>query len=345
MKKILPHILFLSAINIFANNYFTAEQYDILNKTSPSLQNIINEYHNDIIKKRELVIFDFESKSDGSEDGPKTEYKNFFRTKNGYEGAELQLLKLKAGNEKFAIIGRQFGNSTYDVNARIHDYAFMKRSIFNDGSIDILWGINLHDEPEFETIDNVKYFTSKDSISVLKLVGNFKIYDIDVNLEVNEDSEIEKTLLAYNFHTKIGKFIPKVLRGTEPFKYYDTYFIYESNELFYNNDFHVKAMIKNRTIDNNKEENYQSGMIASLIEIEKNFSILKIYAGYSKSNEFTKDELTGSMIKIGIAAPKKIIGNKKAEFYFGNSKNYYDDLIDIRMIDQDISLFGVKFYW
>lgn len=331
--------LTLSFSILAAQNYFTAEEYNVLNKTSPSLQDLIYDHHNLLEKNKYKIIFDFESTEDGSS---KKEYKNYFQTKDGYKGAELQLITLKAGGENFAIIGRQFGNTSNEVSSMVHDYAFMYRKKLLSNNLDVLIGVNLHDEPKYETINNKKYFTTEIETS-LKLVSSIKIYNIDLGFETNNEQQVEKLLLAYDFDTKYGSITPKVIQGKEPFKYYDSYLTYKTNNLFDDNGLYLSTMVKHRTIDDDVQ--YQDGVIAKSVNIEKYFKFLKIYLGYSKSTEFTDNELTGSMYKIALSAPKEMRNKRQAEFYFGSSKNYYNDLVSIRMIDQELSLFGVKLYF
>jgi len=338
MKKIIFFVFLYSTL--LANNYFSVKDYKFLNSTSPSLQDLIYEYHTYIKNNPDKFIFDLESMDDGTEENKK--YKNFFETKKGYKGANLLYIKAKAGGNKFAIIGRQLGSSNYNVNTMTHDYVFMGRKLFLKNNLDIMFGINLHDEPKYETIDNREYFTD-DIKSDIRFLTDIVLFNVNISIEMKQN-KVEKTLFAYNFNTKYGIITPKYVKGYDEIKYNDFYLIYDSDVLFDRGGFYIRGLLKNRQIDN-KDKSYQKGMIAKVIEIEKYLGILKIYAGYSESTEFTKELLKGDMLKVGLTFPKKYLGKRKAEYYFGTSRNYYYDLVNLRAINQRMTLFGVKIYW
>jgi len=335
-------LTYIIATNLMANNYITANEYDSLNEMSPSLQNLINDYHSTIKQKEVKFIFDFQAVSDGSEDvnGKPMEYKNYFQTRNGYIGAELQLITMKAGGKHFAVIGRQFGDDNLVIHARVHDYIFMGRFTLYEDNVDIMFGLNLHDEPKYETINNVRYFTTEGNESQ-RYLSNLKLYNFDLNVEFSENSKLRKTLLGYNINTQYGSIHPKIIRGNEPFEYYDAYFPYISGPLFENNGLYFNAMLKNRTVRNNID-NHQDGVVAKVINIEKHLGIFIVSFGYSETNEFTDEELKGSMFKAGIQIPREMIRNGKAKLYFGTSNNYYYDLASLRAIDQRLSTIGVS---
>ena len=83
--------LIIFSINLSAEVKITADRYDFLNKTSPTLQNYISDYHNELVNNpNQTGTFNLYSFSDGSpEEGP---YKSSYETKDGYKGAELQLI-------------------------------------------------------------------------------------------------------------------------------------------------------------------------------------------------------------------------------------------------------------
>ena len=307
-----------------------------------ALQSLIDDYHENIKQNEGGVIFDFQSVTDGSEDvnGVSMGYKNYFQTRNGYVGAELQLITMKAGGEHFAVIGRQFGDDNLAINARVHDYVFMGRFTLYDDNVDIMFGLNLHDESKYETINNVRYFTFERADSV-KYVSSMKIYNFDVSFELGEDMILEKAMLGYRFNTPYGSIYPKLILGTESFEYYDSYLSYESGPLFDNSGLYFNAMIKNRTVSDSTYNDH-SGVIAQVISVEKNIGIFKLLFGYSGTTEFTKEELSGRMFKIGINMPKEMIGSGEAGLYFGRSENYYNDLASLRAIDQRLSTLGVS---
>jgi hypothetical protein len=343
-------IIFLfTSTSIYAQNKINADSYYFLNNTSPSLQNLIIDYHDKVTSAKTVTgIFDLYSFSDGSpENGP---YKSSYQTKDGYEGAELQLIKYKAGTENIALIARQFGDKNSKVNTVTHDYILMARKRYFNGKLDIFLGLNYHQEPYYDIINNTKYFTNKNTVNSKRLISSIKIYNIGVNLLLNNDKEVEETILSYDFKTRYGIITPKVVNGFEPFKYQDTYLNYKINS-----SFKLNASMKYRQInDQELSKINQTGLVSKIVNIEKTIlELIKLEAGYSSSNEFSSNQLNGYMYKIGIDfSPIFKSNNKdfsedfnKAEFYFGISKNYAPILEEFQLIDQDINLFGVKFYW
>ena len=352
MKTLILWITITCAL--YSADVITAKDYKYLVETSSSLQDMITKYHTEISKPDRMFVLDFDFITDGGDEDTGN-YNNAFETKNGSMPVVIGYDEITIGFENFVFFRREIGADGTDIENT--DTTFAARFKLFDDELDIVLGINRHNEVIFETVDGVEYFSNTlGTEGSNNIVYNAMYHQINLNMLINDELTVEQTIASYEFKTDIGSISPKIVRGiNDDNNYVDFYLTYQSKEAFSDRYLDIDAAIKVRYLDD-KVANDNSTEYSGHLELEKVFFIrhnaqywiaqfLKFSAGVSTTNEFSKNNKVGYMLKAGLGLPKSFNENVKVHVLWGISKNYYPDLQKIVLIDQTVSTINLKIYF
>ncbi|MBU1994365.1 hypothetical protein KKC15_06615 [bacterium] len=340
IKLFISIILFMCSTLIAQELKITVEEYKYLNESSSSIEDLVKNYHSKIIKNDTKGIFYFRSVKDNQDEENANTY---FETETGYEKASIGKYNMQLSLGPIGWVGRQVGSNGYNVNVTTIDHTFVGRWVVE--GFDFLVGLNFHSEPDYLEKNNQLYFTDNDPINRFGVVSNLIYYGIDIGLLINEFG-INESVLSYTLSTDYGDFIPSIVYQFESFNFYDTNFNYDSEKFLKDYGLNISASIKYRNLIDNTEG--KSGFMGSTILVTQDIiKIIRLSAGYSTTNEVGDEELSGYMFKAGVGLMDKSMTKLDISFlyYLGVSHNYYDDIKELQVINQDLALFGVEVTW
>ena len=353
MKTLILWITITCAL--YSADIITAKDYKYLVNTSSSLQDMITKYHTEISKPGRVFVADLDFITDDGD--PKSgRYVNALETKDGSIPVVVADDEITVGGKNVVFFRREIGADDTDIENT--DTTLAGRFKLFDDELDIVLGINHHNEVLFETVDGVEYFSNTlGTEGSNNIVYSVMYHQINLNMLINDELTVEQTIASYEFKTDIGSISPKIALGINDDNYYvDSYLTYQSKEAFSDRYLDIDAAFKFRYLEDTvgTKDNYTA--YSGYVELEKVFFLrnngvhwlaqfLKFSAGVSTTNEFSKDNKVGYMLKAGLGLPKSFNENVKLHILWGISNNYYPDLQKIALIDQTVSTINIKIYF
>lgn len=316
------------------NTIVNVDRYEWIVQTSPSMNSYLRTYFKDF-QENDFDVFvdlDFiETYYDESEELPPYQ----FETKDGLINGKLLQGHIGIGGAPFFIIwsGIEVSKMSTDANYDTKEFAIGSYQEF--WHFNVLGSLVVKTQPEFETVDGRKYFTTKqdatDTTFSANLMGNFDFFESGVFYD--SEKGLEKFYASLKQDTPIGDFELRATGGYLPYDYQDLFFEYKLEKIYFDyRDYLIRFATNYRKLGKNDSSDKETGdFVNSEVELRKNFGngVFNMGISYSYNKEFTPKPLHGYKFHFDVG-----------EFFFVSiSKNYSQDLQRLPL--EDATLFGI----